>query len=98
NQSFRGGTDLSACLDNVAEKLNSPAWKDADAVVISDFVAQRLPENLINKIKKSQQQQHNRFHAVTLSNYGKPSIMKIFDHIWRFDTGLKSRLLRRWRQ
>ena len=36
-----GGTDLSACLDNVAEKLNSPAWKDADAVVISDFVAQR---------------------------------------------------------
>lgn len=98
NQSFRGGTDLSACLDNVANKLNSPEWKDADAVVISDFVAQRLPENLINKIKKSQQQQHNRFHAVTLSNYGKPSIMKIFDHIWRFDTGLKSRLLRRWRQ
>ena len=55
-------------------------------------------ENLINKIKKVQQQQHNRFHAVPLSNYGKPSIMKIFDHIWRFDTGLKSRLLRRWRQ
>ncbi|MEQ4924676.1 ATPase RavA stimulator ViaA [Proteus hauseri] len=98
NQTFRGGTDLSACMENVAEKLNSPKWKDADAVVISDFVAQRLPENLINKIKKSQQQQHNRFHAVTLSNYGKPSIMKIFDHIWRFDTGLKSRLLRRWRQ
>lgn len=98
SQTFRGGTDLSLCLEEVADKLNSSAWKDADAVVISDFVAQRLPENLINKIKKSQQQQHNRFHAVTLSNYGKPSIMKIFDHIWRFDTGLKSRLLRRWRQ
>ena len=23
--------------------------------------------------------------------------MRIFDHIWRFDTGLRSRLLRRWR-
>ncbi|HEK4022224.1 TPA: ATPase RavA stimulator ViaA [Proteus mirabilis] len=98
NQTFRGGTDLASCLNEVADKLNTPTWKDADAVVISDFVAQRLPENLINKIKKVQQQQHNRFHAVTLSNYGKPSIMKIFDHIWRFDTGLKSRLLRRWRQ
>ena len=98
NQTFRGGTDLAACLDEVTNRLTHPQWKDADAVVISDFVAQRLPENLINKIKKVQQQQHNRFHAVTLSNYGKPSIMKIFDNIWRFDTGLKSRLLRRWRQ
>ena len=25
-------------------------------------------------------------------------IMRIFDHIWRFDTGLRSRLLRRWRR
>jgi uncharacterized protein with von Willebrand factor type A (vWA) domain len=31
-----------------------------------------------------------------MSAYGKPGIMRIFDHIWRFDTGLKSRLLRRW--
>jgi uncharacterized protein with von Willebrand factor type A (vWA) domain len=33
-----------------------------------------------------------------MSNYGKPGIMRIFDHIWRFDTGLKSRLMRRWRR
>ncbi|EKA25779.1 hypothetical protein YWA314_17859, partial [Yersinia enterocolitica subsp. enterocolitica WA-314] len=25
-------------------------------------------------------------------------IMRIFDHIWRFDTGLKSRLMRRWKR
>ncbi|MDU3048433.1 viaA domain protein, partial [Escherichia coli] len=25
-------------------------------------------------------------------------IMRIFDHIWRFDTGMRSRLLRRWRR
>ena len=30
--------------------------------------------------------------------HGKPGIMRIFDHIWRFDTGLRSRLLRRWRR
>ncbi|HHU7384209.1 TPA: hypothetical protein ACULBA_000321, partial [Escherichia coli] len=23
---------------------------------------------------------------------------RIFDHIWRFDTGMRSRLLRRWRR
>lgn len=52
NQTFRGGTDLASCLNEVADKPLPPTWKDADAVVISDFVAQRLPEKtLINKIK-----------------------------------------------
>lgn len=40
-QRFRGGTDLAACLTALSEKLADPAWQDADAVVISDFIAQR---------------------------------------------------------
>ncbi|HHU9814644.1 TPA: hypothetical protein ACULAA_001013, partial [Escherichia coli] len=36
--------------------------------------------------------------AVAMSAHGKPGIMRIFDHIWRFDTGMRSRLLRRWRR
>ncbi|HGZ2097963.1 TPA: hypothetical protein ACN1DY_004197, partial [Escherichia coli] len=40
----------------------------------------------------------HRFHAVAMSAHGKPGIMRIFDHIWRFDTGMRSRLLRRWRR
>jgi len=34
-------------------------------------------------------------HAVAMSDHGKPGILTIFDHIWRFNTGLKSRLQRR---
>ena len=83
-------------MQETAVKLESQQWIDADAVVISDFVAQRLPDELIQKIKAMQKKGKYRFHAVSVSNYGKPSIMKIFDHIWRFDTGLKSRLLRRF--
>ncbi len=77
--------------------MKEQCWKDADAVVISDFIAQRLPDSLIHQIKNLQQHQQHRFHAVSMSQYGKPGIMRIFDHIWRFDTGLKSRLLRKWR-
>ncbi|MBP6121711.1 MULTISPECIES: ATPase RavA stimulator ViaA [Providencia] len=95
-QTFRGGTDLAACLQETTIKLESKQWVDADAVVISDFVAQRLPDDLVQKIKSLQKIGKYRFHAVSVSNYGKPSIMRIFDHIWRFDTGLKSRLLRRF--
>ncbi|WP_034918243.1 MULTISPECIES: ATPase RavA stimulator ViaA [Erwinia] len=98
SQRFRGGTDLAACLDAVLQRLGSPDWRDADAVILSDFIAQRLPDALVQRIKQHQRQQQQRFHAVALSDHGKPAIMRIFDHIWRFDTGLKSRLLRRWQK
>ncbi|WP_338883926.1 MULTISPECIES: ATPase RavA stimulator ViaA [Xenorhabdus] len=96
-QTFRGGTDLASCLNATVEKMQENSWEDADAVVISDFIAQRLPGSLIHQIKNLQQHQQHRFHAVSLSHYGKPDIMQIFDHIWRFDTGLTSRLRRKWR-
>lgn len=98
SQRFRGGTDLAACLEAVSEKLSDPQWQDADVVVLSDFIAQRLPDALVTRVRIHQQQQQQRFHAVAMSDHGKPAIMRIFDHIWRFDTGLKSRLLRRWKR
>jgi uncharacterized protein with von Willebrand factor type A (vWA) domain len=30
--------------------MQNPQWVDADAVVISDFIAQRLPDEVINKV------------------------------------------------
>ncbi|PVZ81906.1 ATPase RavA stimulator ViaA [Serratia sp. S1B] len=97
-QHFRGGTDLAACLNATVTKMTESSWFDADAVIISDFIAQRLPDEVIKKVKLQQQNHQQRFHAVAMSAYGKPGIMRIFDHIWRFDTGLKSRLMRRWRR
>ncbi|MCL2893854.1 ATPase RavA stimulator ViaA [Brenneria tiliae] len=97
SQTFRGGTDLSACLSALLDKMDEWLWHDADAVMISDFIAQRLPDELVDKVKRRQQRLGHRFHAVAMSDHGKPGIMRIFDHIWRFDTGLKSRLMRRWR-
>ncbi|MDX7986286.1 ATPase RavA stimulator ViaA [Xenorhabdus sp. 12] len=96
-QTFRGGTDIASCLSATIEKMKENIWKDADAVVISDFIAQRLPDTLIHQIKNLQQHQQHRFHAVSLSRYGKPGIMRIFDHIWHFDTEFTSRLQRKWR-
>ncbi|MDR7343641.1 uncharacterized protein with von Willebrand factor type A (vWA) domain [Pantoea alhagi] len=98
NQRFRGGTDLAACLEAVLQRLQGKAWQEADAVIVSDFIAQRLPDTLIKTLRQQQQQQQQRFHAVAMSAHGKPGILRIFDYIWRFDTGLKQRLLRRWQR
>lgn len=98
SQRFRGGTDLAACLEAVLLRLQDSAWRDADAVIVSDFIAQRLPESMIKSVQQHQHQLQQRFHAVAMSAHGKPGILRIFNHIWRFDTGLKQRLLRRWKR
>lgn len=98
SQRFRGGTDLASCFRSIVEKMQGSEWFDADAVVISDFIAQRLPDELVTKVKGLQQAHQHRFHAVAMSGHGKPGIMRIFNHIWRFDTGMRSRLLRRWQR
>ncbi len=98
SQNFHGGTDLAACLVSTLRKMEDREWHEADAVIISDFIAQRLPDELVRKIKIQQQVHQHRFHAVAMSAYGKPGIMRIFDHIWRFDTRLKSRFMRRWKR
>ncbi|WP_312183963.1 ATPase RavA stimulator ViaA [Pantoea sp. CTOTU46764] len=98
SQRFRGGTDLAACLAAVVKRMEGSAWQEADAVIVSDFIAQRLPDDIVSTIKQRQRQHQQRFHAVAMSLHGKPGILRIFDHIWRFDTGLKSRLLRRWQR
>ncbi|EOI3570292.1 ATPase RavA stimulator ViaA [Cronobacter dublinensis] len=98
SQRFRGGTDLASCFRAIAEKLQGGEWFDADAVVVSDFIAQRLPDDVVNQVKALQRVHQHRFHAVAMSAHGKPGIMRIFDHIWRFDTGMRSRLVRRLRR
>lgn len=97
-QHFRGGTDLNACLNDTLDMLATPEWQDADAVIISDFIAQRIPDETQKRVKQQQLQHHHRFHALAMSQYGKPGILRIFDHIWRFDTGIKSRVQRRWQR
>ncbi len=98
SQRFRGGTDIASCFRAIIERMQGGEWYDADAVVISDFIAQRLPDDVVSKVKELQNVHQQRFHAVAMSAHGKPGIMRIFDHIWRFDTGMRSRLLRRWKR
>ncbi|WP_241573954.1 ATPase RavA stimulator ViaA [Rosenbergiella nectarea] len=94
SQRFRGGTDIGHCLQEAVKLLQTDTWQEADVVVISDFVAQRLSEETQQQIRQQQQLHQQRFHAVTLSDHGKPRLYPIFDFIWPFDTGLKSRLKR----
>lgn len=54
NQTLSRATDLAACLNKCLEKMQQQQCKDSDVVVISDFLAQRIPYNLVTRIKAQQ--------------------------------------------
>ena len=62
--SFKGGTDLEPCMHQVMSYMQQARFSNADAVVLSDFIAQRLKpetEQQAQQIKRN----GNRFNAVS---------------------------------
>ncbi|NQZ49036.1 MAG: hypothetical protein HRT95_02275 [Moritella sp.] len=91
SSSFRGGTDLQPVIEKSLELMSSAQYKNADTIVISDFIAQKLPTYVADKVRAIKAQK-NRYHAISLSSQGNPELMKIFDHVWRYSAGITGRL------
>jgi uncharacterized protein with von Willebrand factor type A (vWA) domain len=94
---FNGGTDLLPCLSASLHQLQAPGFELADVLVISDFIAQRLPASLVELMDR-QRGRGTRFNAVAMSRHAKPALLRVFDKSWLLDCGLRGRLLRRWQR
>ena len=93
SKSIKGGTDFEPCITKILELMGNK-YKNADVIMISDFIAQRLKSETIVKIQNVKEN-GNRFNAIKLSKYGKTGLINIFDKVWTFDSGFGSRLLRK---
>jgi uncharacterized protein with von Willebrand factor type A (vWA) domain len=93
--SFHGGTDLEPVLEKSIDLMQSDTYKNADMVVISDFIAPEQSQELIEKVDELKSRK-NRFHAINLSKYGNPSLMSMFDHCWSYHPTLVGRLMKKW--
>lgn len=91
--SFHGGTDLGPVLDQSIELMLSEKYKNADLIVLSDFIAPSQPDEMMKRIAKLKESK-NRFHAVNLSKYGNPELMTIFDHCWSYHPSKFGRLFK----
>lgn len=80
---FHGGTDLEPVLSRSIDLMYSNEYRNADLVVVSDFIAPSQPYSLLKKIRKLKEAE-NRLHAVTLSHHANPGVMRIFDKTWNF--------------
>ncbi|SHO55442.1 ATPase RavA stimulator ViaA [Vibrio quintilis] len=90
---FKGGTDLNLAITESVKKMQEGIYKNADLVVISDFMAPKQSKDVIEKVN-ALKEQTNRFHAITLSKYGNPQVMGMFDHCWSYHPGLMGRLVK----
>lgn len=92
---FHGGTDLEPVIIKSVELMSSGRYRNADMVVISDFIAPKPPEMLLDMVQ-ALQQKRNRFHAISLSKYGNPNVMEMFDHCWNYHPNIMGRILKKW--
>ncbi len=88
---FHGGTDLEPVLEQSIELMHGDKYKNADLVVLSDFIAPTQSENIATMVEDLKQHQ-NRFHAVCLSKYGNPALMAMFDYTWSYHPSMLGRL------
>lgn len=88
---FHGGTDLEPVLEKSIQLMHGDKYKNADLVVLSDFIAPTQSEKIDAMVSDLKAHQ-NRFHAVCLSKYGNPALMAMFDHTWSYHPSMLGRL------
>ncbi len=91
--SFHGGTDLDPALQSAIDLMKTEKYNNADLLVISDFIASKPSTELLQDVELIKQNK-NRFHAATMSKFGNPEVMAIFDHIWPYHPSMLQRLLK----
>ncbi|KJY84632.1 protein viaA [Vibrio galatheae] len=92
---FHGGTDIEPVIMRSIDLMCGDKYKNADLVVISDFIAPKQSDEMIARVEELKARK-NRFHAICLSKYGNPELMAMFDHTWAYHPNIVGRLMKKW--
>ncbi|AGH79983.1 hypothetical protein PCNPT3_00205 [Psychromonas sp. CNPT3] len=82
--SFHGGTDLTSVLESAFKVMETEKYKNADLIVISDFITPPMSSKTIDKLNKLKEKS-NRFHALSLSRYQNTEVLALFDKNWQYN-------------
>jgi len=85
SKSFHGGTDLAPALDESLKLMQGKTYRNADVLVVSDFIMASLPERLLNSIAV-QRDTGSRFHSLVVGDcYMTNRLTSLFDQEWVYD-------------
>lgn len=83
--SFNGGTDARPALEHSVEMLHKDGYKNADVLMISDFVMGTLPGNLVKSIEAEKENGTN-FYSLVIGSSGNQETIKCFNRNWLYNT------------
>ena len=84
-KSFNGGTDATPALNHSIEMLQKDGYKNADVLMISDFVMNSLPTDLVNSIEE-EKNKNTYFYSLVIGSSGNQNTIESFNHNWLYDT------------
>ena len=87
--SFNGGTDaepaLRKALTMLAGSDTATGYKNADVLMISDFVMADLSDDLVTDIEQ-EQEKNTGFYSLVIGESGNKNTIACFNHNWLYDT------------
>ena len=87
--SFNGGTDaepaLRKALTMLAGSDTATGYKNADVLMISDFVMADLSDDLVTAIEQ-EQEKNTGFYSLVIGESGNKNTIACFNHNWLYDT------------
>ena len=82
--SFNGGTDASPALRHAVQMLQKDGYKNADVLMISDFVMGSLPDDLVKSIEE-EKKKNTDFYSLVIGSSGNQGTIACFNHNWVYD-------------
>lgn len=82
--SFHSGTDATPALKHAVKMLSENEWKNADVLMISDFVIQSINNDIKAQIESAQEDNTN-FHSLVIGSSGNNAAINCFNHNWFYD-------------
>ena len=84
-KSFYGGTDAAPALHHAIKMLQKEGYKNADVLMISDFVMNNLSAGVIKTIEQ-EKEKNTCFYSLVIGTTGNSSAIKCFNHNWTYDS------------
>ncbi|MDQ2820372.1 MAG: VWA domain-containing protein [Pseudomonadota bacterium] len=87
HMSFHGGTDIAPALNHALDTMEQDTYKNADLLIISDFIMAALPDTMQARIDR-RRQDGNKFHSLVVDHcYMTHPLKSLFDNEWIIDPG-----------
>jgi uncharacterized protein with von Willebrand factor type A (vWA) domain len=81
---FQGGTDVHPPMYEALSMLHTRDYKDADVLMISDFIMYEMQESLVKRIR-AEQRRGTQFHCLTVNTgTANPKVVELFDNYWTY--------------